>query len=35
LIARTYSLDEVERGDEDLRNGLNLRGLIAFEEAAG
>ena len=30
LITRTYSLDEVNRGYEDLEAGKNLRGVIVF-----
>ncbi len=28
LVSRTYSLDEVNQGYDDMRNGLNLRGVI-------
>jgi NDMA-dependent alcohol dehydrogenase len=30
LVTRTYSLDEVNQGYEDMRQGRNLRGVIAF-----
>ena len=30
LVTRTYRLDEVNRGYEDMREGRNLRGVIAF-----
>jgi S-(hydroxymethyl)glutathione dehydrogenase/alcohol dehydrogenase len=30
LVTRTYSLDEVNTGYEDMREGRNLRGVIAF-----
>ncbi len=31
LVTRTYRLDEVNRGYEDMRQGRNLRGVITFE----
>lgn len=31
LVTRTYSLSEVNQGYQDLRDGHNLRGLIAFD----
>ncbi len=30
LVTRTYSLDEVNAGYDDMRNGRNLRGVITF-----
>jgi len=30
LITREYTLDEVNQGYEDMRNGLNIRGLIRY-----
>ena len=30
LVTRTYTLDEINRGYEDMHKGLNLRGVIAF-----
>ncbi|MFE4672385.1 NDMA-dependent alcohol dehydrogenase [Streptomyces sp. NPDC056723] len=30
LITRTYKLDDINRGYEDMHKGLNLRGVIAF-----
>ncbi len=30
LITRTYRLDEINHGYEDMREGRNLRGVIAF-----
>jgi S-(hydroxymethyl)glutathione dehydrogenase/alcohol dehydrogenase len=31
MITRTYSLDEINEGYEDLLNGKNIRGLLVFE----
>jgi NDMA-dependent alcohol dehydrogenase len=31
LITRRYSLDEVNQGYEDLRNGLNIRGVLVLD----
>jgi S-(hydroxymethyl)glutathione dehydrogenase/alcohol dehydrogenase len=30
LITREYSLDEVNQGYQDMRDGRNIRGLIRF-----
>ena len=30
LVTRTYRLDEVNHGYEDMREGRNLRGVITF-----
>ena len=30
LITREYSLENVNQGYEDMRNGLNIRGLIRY-----
>jgi S-(hydroxymethyl)glutathione dehydrogenase/alcohol dehydrogenase len=30
LVTRTYQLDEINRGYEDMREGRNLRGVINF-----
>ncbi len=30
LITKEYTLDEVNEGYEDMRNGLNIRGLIRY-----
>lgn len=30
LVTRTYSLDEINRGYEDMRSGRNIRGVITF-----
>jgi S-(hydroxymethyl)glutathione dehydrogenase/alcohol dehydrogenase len=30
IITRTYSLDEINKGYEDMHAGLNIRGVIAF-----
>jgi len=31
---RTYALDEINAGYDDMRNGRVLRGVITFEESA-
>ena len=31
LITRRYTLDEVNQGYEDLRNGHNIRGILVFD----
>ena len=31
LITRRYTLDEVNQGYQDMRDGLNIRGVITFE----
>ncbi|MFD0213093.1 Zn-dependent alcohol dehydrogenase [Streptomyces hirsutus] len=33
LVSRTYSLDEINQGFEDLRSGRNLRGIVAHGPA--
>ena len=35
MITRTYSLDEINQGYDDMRAGRNIRGLILFDPAAG
>jgi Zn-dependent alcohol dehydrogenase len=30
MVTTTYSLDEIDRGYQDLRDGRNLRGVVAF-----
>jgi Zn-dependent alcohol dehydrogenase len=30
LITKEYTLEEVNEGYEDMRNGLNIRGLIRY-----
>ena len=30
LITREYTLEEINQGYEDMRNGINLRGLIRY-----
>jgi Zn-dependent alcohol dehydrogenase len=30
LITREYTLEEINQGYEDMRNGLNIRGLIRY-----
>ena len=30
LVTRTYRLDEINQGYEDMREGRNLRGVITF-----
>ena len=30
LVTRTYSLDQINQGYEDMRTGRNIRGVIAF-----
>jgi Zn-dependent alcohol dehydrogenase len=30
LITREYTLEDVNQGYEDMRNGLNIRGLIRY-----
>ena len=32
LITRTYTLDEVNQGYQDLRDGKNIRGVIEFPD---
>jgi S-(hydroxymethyl)glutathione dehydrogenase/alcohol dehydrogenase len=31
LVTRTYSLDQINQGYQDMRDGLNIRGVITFE----
>jgi S-(hydroxymethyl)glutathione dehydrogenase/alcohol dehydrogenase len=31
LITNTYTLDEINQGYEDMRNGKNIRGVIVFD----
>jgi NDMA-dependent alcohol dehydrogenase len=31
LITRTYTLDDINRGYQDMRDGVNVRGVISFE----
>jgi Zn-dependent alcohol dehydrogenase len=31
LITRTYTLDEINQGYQDMRDGVNVRGVISFE----
>jgi S-(hydroxymethyl)glutathione dehydrogenase/alcohol dehydrogenase len=31
LVTRTYSLDEINQGYEDMRQGNNLRGVLVFD----
>ncbi|MEU6128057.1 NDMA-dependent alcohol dehydrogenase [Saccharopolyspora sp. NPDC047091] len=33
LVTRTYSLDEINKGYEDMREGKNLRGLVRYTDA--
>jgi S-(hydroxymethyl)glutathione dehydrogenase/alcohol dehydrogenase len=30
LVTQTYSLDQINQGYEDMRNGTNIRGVITF-----
>ena len=32
LITKTYTLDEINNGYEDMRNGRNIRGIIQFTQ---
>ena len=31
LVTRTYTLDEVNQGYQDMRDGKNIRGVITFD----
>jgi Zn-dependent alcohol dehydrogenase len=31
LITRTYTLDQINQGYQDMRDGVNVRGVISFE----
>jgi alcohol dehydrogenase (nicotinoprotein) len=31
LVTRTYSLDDINAGYEDMAGGINLRGVIAYD----
>jgi S-(hydroxymethyl)glutathione dehydrogenase/alcohol dehydrogenase len=31
LITRTYRLDQINQGYQDMRDGVNVRGVISFE----
>ena len=31
LITNTYTLDEINQGYDDMRNGKNIRGVIVFD----
>ncbi|QHE70831.1 MULTISPECIES: hypothetical protein [Rhodococcus] len=32
LVTATYSLDQINQGFEDMRNGRNIRGVIHFAQ---
>ena len=31
MITRTYSLDELNEGYQDMRDGKNIRGVVVFD----
>ena len=31
LVTNTYSLDEINQGFEDMRNGKNIRGVLIYD----
>jgi S-(hydroxymethyl)glutathione dehydrogenase/alcohol dehydrogenase len=31
LVTRTYSLDDINQGYRDMRDGKNIRGVITFD----
>lgn len=31
LVTRTYTLEQINEGYDDMRNGLNIRGVIAYD----
>jgi S-(hydroxymethyl)glutathione dehydrogenase/alcohol dehydrogenase len=31
MVTRTYSLDELNQGYQDMRDGKNIRGVVVFD----